>query len=535
MVGRLVWLKWRLLVNGLRHDRQRRVGLPILIVLIAFGAWWLSLRYLSTAATLSDGALGEFAMWGALIAWLAWSTLPVMLFPVDETLDPTKFALLPIGRRSLIGGLTGAGLVTPPILVPVALTLVNLSIFITPSSAPIALAGSALLLAHLVIGTQGFSALVTLILRTRRGRDFAFGIIGLIGFGGFFLQQTIANVVGEHGLEGAVLQNPLSTISWLFPPVSAQHAIVAGSAGDYGRALLALAVAIGWILVLGRLWNLAIRRLITVPEAPVKESRSRTWPLAQPFGWSTVGIIASKELRFYWRDPRMRMVWTGGVVFLGILAASVVLGSTQLAALESSPEFTLTAPAVVLFIGLPIALNQFGWERKAASYLFALPARPIQLLIGKNLATGIALATEAVTLALIFAYFTAGWKLLIYIPPLVFTAILCQLAIGNLVSVVTPLRLPPPGGDLFAQASEQGCLALGSQLLAFAAIGLLMIPPASAFTLLTVFGVTALKWQIIFTVGSVQWGIFFYTLCTWLANRFLTRRIPEMVGAVQTA
>jgi ABC-2 type transport system permease protein len=407
-------------------------------------------------------------------------------------------------------------------------------VFASPAGFPIAVAGSLLMLTHLIIATQAFSATVTLILRSRRGRDLAFLIIGVVGFGGYGLQRAIANTIGEYGLEGAVVERALSSISWLIPPVSAQHAVVASAAGDFGRALLALAVAAGWVAVLGRLWFLAVRRLVTVPEAPMKDGKSRTWILAKPFGWSTVGMIASKELRFYWRDPRMRMVWTGGAVFLGVLAASIAFGSTQLAALEGSAEFTLSAPAVVLFIGLPIALNQFGWERTAASYMFALPVKASQLLLGKNVATAITLAVEAVALALIFAAFTNGWSYLVYIPPLVATAILCQLAIGNLVSVITPLRLPPPKGDLFSQASEQGCLALISQLLAFGVIGLLLVPPATAFTLITLFGVRALKWQLIFSIGSVLWGVIFYVAGTFLASRRLTRRLPEMVTAVQT-
>jgi len=535
MVERFVWLKWRLLVNGIRHDRQRRIGLPILMAFLGYGAYWLGRLYLREAEGLGVEALGEFAMWGALVAWLAWSTLPVMLFPVDETLDPAKFALLPVKMRTMIAGLIGAGVVTPPILVPLAILVVNLSLFITPASTPIAIVGSLLLLAHLVIGTQAFSAVVTLILRSKRGRDFAFGIIALIGFGGFGLQQTIARAIGEFGLEGAAIEYPLSSISWLLPTVSAQHAIVASSTGDFGRALLALAVATGWIFVLGYFWSLAIRRLVTVPEAPIKEGKNRSWRLSKPFGWSVIGIIASKELRFYWRDPRMRMVWTGGVVLLGLLGASMFFGSAQLSPLEGSAEFTLTAPAVVLFIGLPIALNQFGWERRAASYLFALPIRPAQLLIGKNVATAIALATEAMVLAFIFATVTNGWRFMIYIPPLLATAIMCQLAIGNFVSVVTPLRLPPPGGDLFAQASEQGCLALGSQMVAFALIGVLMIPPATAFTLITVFGVTALHWQLSFVIGSLVWGAGFYIAGTWVSARLLARRLPEIVTAVETS
>ena len=60
MVARLVWLKWRLLVNGLRHDRQRLIGFPILMAFIAFGAFALSARYMDTAESLTGASLVEF-------------------------------------------------------------------------------------------------------------------------------------------------------------------------------------------------------------------------------------------------------------------------------------------------------------------------------------------------------------------------------------------------------------------------------------------------------------------------------------------
>ncbi len=156
------------------------------------------------------------------------------------------------------------------------------------------------------------------------------------------------------------------------------------------------------------------------------------------------------------------------------------------------------------------------------------------MMLGKNLASATALAVEATILSLIFAAVSGGWWMLGYAPFLITTAILCQLAIGNVISVVTPMRLPPIGTDLFAQATEQGCLALVSQMAAFAAIGVLLVPPAAAFSLLAAFGVTAWKWRLAFTAGSLLWGMALYLAGLWLGTRILNRRVPEMVTAVQT-
>ena len=539
MVARLVGLKWRLLINGLRHDVQRRVGLPLLMVFLVAGSWWLSRAYRvagDAAAAVSPQALTELSLWAVLIGWLVWATLPVILFPLDETLSPTKFSLLPIPDLPLITGLAAAALVTPPIIAPMILLVTNLTIFPGPGAVAVGLVATALILGHLVIATQGFSAIVTAILRSRRGRDSAFLIVGGLGFGGFILQRLVASAIGEFGLGAAALEYPLSGIAWLIPPLGAQHAIAAASNGAWLGAVLGLVASSVWLLVLARLWLGAVRHLVTTPEAPMRDGKERSRSMALGFGWSILGVLAAKDLRFYFRDPRMRMVWTGGVVFLGILAGSIVVGSTQLDILRQRPAITMAAPAVVLFIGLPIALNQFGWERNAASYLFVLPIKTTTMLLGKNLASAIALSAEAVALSVVFAAVTDGWIFLIYVPPLVVTAVGCQLAVGNLVSVLTPLRLPPPGTDLFAQATEQGCLALGSQLVAFAFIGALMVMPAAGMVLVSgaLGPEIATRFKVGFTIGAFAYGTTIYLAGLFTANAILRRRVPEMVSAVQT-
>ena len=539
MVARLiwlnmVWLKWRLLVNGLRHDRQRLIGFPILIGFVAFGAFALAARFMDTAEALPSIARVEYSLWGSLLLWIGWMTLPVLLFPLDETLSPAKFAHEPIPPLALVMGLTGAGFVTPPIIVPIVLVAANLGILLGSQGLVLAVLASVALLVILVMSTQLFSATVTSILRTRHGRDLIFLVIGGLGFAIFFIQQRIAQTVGDLGLTATVLEFPLSPVTWLIPPVAAQQAIVQASQGNALAAVGALGAACVWIVVIGWVWLKVINWITTTPEAPERESSTSSAGLLRGSRWSTVAAVAAKELRFYRRDPRMRMVWTGGVVFLGIISASLVVGSTQLETIRNTPAITLTAPAVVLFVGLPIALNQFGWERNAASFLFALPVTAKQLVLGKNLATASALAVEAIVLSIIFAAFSDGWAMLGYAPFLIATAILCQLAVGNIVSVLAPMRLPPMGTDLFAQATEQGCLALVSQMGAFAVIGVLMIPPASGFTLLTVFGVDSLRYRIGFALGSLVWGFGLYMLGLWFGTRLLNRRIPEMVTAVQT-
>jgi hypothetical protein len=189
------------------------------------------------------------------------------------------------------------------------------------------------------------------------------------------------------------------------------------------------------------------------------------------------------------------------------------------------------APVLVLFVGLPIALNLFGWERNAASYLFVLPVEPRKMLMGKNLAVATALLVETLLLALLLSLFTGYWQWTWLVLPLAVSAIGSQLAVGNIVSVMTPLRLPREGTDVFAQSTEQGCLAIMSQVVSFFSIGVLLVLPASIAALTVAFGQPIPPW---FTaIAAIAWGVLLYTISLWVSARLLRRRLPEVMAWVQ--
>ena len=164
-----------------------------------------------------------------------------------------------------------------------------------------------------------------------------------------------------------------------------------------------------------------------------------------PFG--VITTLARKELRFYVRDPRQRLVWTGTVIFVGLAVAGTVMGTTGLFDVRDNDWAPLAAPVLVLFVGLPIALNLFGWERNAASYLFVLPAKPRQLLLGKNLAVATALAIETAVLAVGLSLFTGFWTWTWLAAPLTVAAVGSQLAVGERGVRPSPPYVCPREGD----------------------------------------------------------------------------------------
>jgi hypothetical protein len=100
-----------------------------------------------------------------------------------------------------------------------------------------------------------------------------------------------------------------------------------------------------------------------------------------------------------------------------------------------------------------------------------------------------------------------------------------------MVSVLAPLRLPREGTDVFAQSTEQGCLAIVSQTVSFFAIGILLVPPASVTVLTVDFGHVINPWLT--GALAVVWGLSFYLLSLLIAGRLLKRRMPEVLAWIQ--
>lgn len=532
MVRLLVGLKARLTWNGVRTDVQRRVGLPIATGLLGWAGWWLATAHYDTATSLADqspAAFVEYMGWVALFTFFVWVTLPVIIFPLDENLDPQQLALLPIKPNQLVAGLAAASFVAPSTLVPIFLLTANAAV--VPGGWWMIIPASLVFLGLLATGGQLFSAAISAVLRTRRGRDIAtFFILGLAA-SSFFIYRAVNQTISEQGLAEAAVRNPVNDWAVLIPPVAAQKAIVDAALGKPLSALLAFLISVAWLGLFVLLWRRLIEWLLITPEQRAKPAaRSRNTGMAtRPFGVMTT--LARKEFRFYVRDPRQRLVWTGTVIFVGLAVAGVVMNTTGLFDVRGKTWAPLVAPILVLFVGLPIALNLFGWERNAASYLFVLPVKPHQLLLGKNMAVATALAIETALLTAGLTLFTGQARWIWLVIPLTVAAIGCQMAVGNMISVLTPLRLPREGTDVFAQSTEQGCLAIVSQTASFFMIGLLLVPPASMVVLTVEFQQVINPW--ITSAMAILWGVVLYLISLVVSSRLLKRRMPEVLAWVQ--
>ncbi len=142
----------------------------------------------------------------ALAIFIGWISLPVVIFPLDETLDPARLAVFPIERRTLLSGLIVASLVSPSVLIPATALGVNVSVFSGWAQFAAVVAGI-VLIAQMIVGAHLFTGAISAILRSRRGRDVAVLVVIGIGLFTFGAYQTVSNRIDEVGLDGALVDN----------------------------------------------------------------------------------------------------------------------------------------------------------------------------------------------------------------------------------------------------------------------------------------------------------------------------------------
>jgi hypothetical protein len=254
--------------------------------------------------------------------------------------------------------------------------------------------------------------------------------------GSFFVYRAIVEMTDRLGVAGAAMSTPIYDWALLIPPIAAQRAMFEAATGGHVAAVIYLGAATAGLLTMAVVWRRLLNWMLTTPSEgsrPAARARSRGMATGP---WGVIPTLARKELRFYVRDPRQRLVWTGTVIFVGLAVAGTVMGSTGFFDLRDNDWAPLMAPVLVLFVGLPIALNLFGWERNAASYLFVLPLKSRHILLGKNAAVAIGL-TLVVQLGGIYMPF---FNQIFNTNPLTFGQLVLCLALSSVVLIAVEIE-----------------------------------------------------------------------------------------------
>ncbi|GII24925.1 ABC transporter permease [Planosporangium mesophilum] len=525
-----VRLKLRLMRNGLR-GQPWRIALFISGVVVGVGAAVGGFG-LFTAAAVTGGRTGlvmtGFAGAGLTLSWLL---MPLLFFGVDETIDPARFALLPVRRGVLLRGmLAAAGVGIPSLATAVALlgSVVGTAVRHGPV-AGVALVGAVLALLTCVVGSRALTSAFASMLRSRRVRDLAAILLAVLASSIAPLQFAVSSLISHGDLDRAA--RIAGVLAWT--PLGAPYVAAADAAdGRWGTALVRLAIAAGSVGAL-LVWWFGTLESAMIGVAAGARSTNRSGPpvravvalfpallrVLRPGRFS--GLVA-REWRYWWRDPRRRAnlfsVTIAGAVLPAVLRVGpaaehggtplplAVAFSALMAALVLANQFGLdgTAYALHLLVGVPGRV-----ELRARALGLVLLMVPIQVLVTVAVAV---LTGAAAQLPAALGVVVAGVGL--------------SAGASALASVLAPYPFPESTNPFAVSGGTgglRGLLALAGSLSAAA-----VLAPLLLFAVLTdgpVAGVVVL-------LAGLVWGGAGLVIGTHVAGDILDRRGPEILAAV---
>jgi ABC-2 type transport system permease protein len=317
-------------------------------------------------------AAGMVLSLGGAAIVLGWLFLPLVFFGVDESLDPARFALLPLSRRTLVGGLFASSLAGVPALATLVATggMVDTAGRLGgPGAALVELAGIVLGLLLCAAVSRSVTSAFASALRSRRARDLATVLLAAVA--ALIGPLQLVALAGAQRADWDRVAGVARVVGWtpLGAPYSMGVDVVDGRLWAVPVKLVIVLAAIGGLLWW---WSATLERaMIGTASAAGRPRAARAGnPVAQlifrGLPPTRFGALTAREARYWWRETRRR-------ASLITFAMVVILPLTFSVAIDAVGGILLlvgTFPAISL-------ANQFGFEGNAyaANVVAGVPGR----------------------------------------------------------------------------------------------------------------------------------------------------------------
>ena len=449
-------VRWQLFVNGLRTIRGR-------LEVVARGFMFLAVGFAGLGGSLVLGAAGWYIVsrqnlgWIAVLLWvmfLFWQLSPIMASALTENVDSSNLLRFPLSYPSyfmirlvygaldpptalgclwLLGLTIGIGVARPDLFLWVALVLFAFAIF------------NVLLARMIFVWVERWLA-------QRRTRE----IIGVVFFIFIICFQFIGPLmsrIGRHGHpEVSRITTQVLPYERAFPPGLAAEAIARAMHGEFTPALTAFALECAYTIAI--LWLLNVRLRAQYHGENLSEAVARsTTPKekrATRLGWNVSGIpgpvaaILEKEFHYLSRSGPMLFTFVMPVVILLIFRLSPQTSAKQGNFLAHATDLAFPmGSAYALLVLTNLVYNCFGADAVGMQFFFVSPVSFREILLGKNLAHALVLASEvaAVWIAVCFMFHPPAVDVTFATVTGVAFALLLNLTAGNLLSIYTPKKI----------------------------------------------------------------------------------------------
>lgn len=518
-----VRLKLSLLRNGLKGSSKRKaVWISTLVFALVVGFF----TTLGLALLRGNAHAGTVVVLLAAILALCWTFMPLFFPAGDETLDPSRLAMLPLRPRPLVRALLVSSLVGTGPLFTLCLAVGSVTAVARGAAG---ITAAALAVPLLILGCVALARAVATanvrLLTSRKGRDLALlsGLLIAVG-------AQLANFAGQRLFQSgglAQLEPVEAVVRWL-PPATAVGMVDSASEGSYGVAAAQLALTLGALAGLLWFWERSLTKLMVSPDGstvaaaqPAKE-RGTGGGLWSLFPGGRTGAAMERTLRYVVRDPKTKSVW--------VTALAVGLIVPVFNALQGTGSVYLACFGAGM-LGVQM-YNQFGQDTSAFWMVAQTISTPRDAYVELR-ARAAALALVTVPYTVLVTAVTAGlvgdWPAFPAALGLALALLGSMLCTGALASARFAYSIPTDGAFKNV-VPGQGALAWGGILGGLLASAVVCAPVIVLTVWLNATDQNSIGW-IVLPVG-VAWG----TLATWaglrLAAPTVARQLPEILLTV---
>ncbi|MFC0532989.1 ABC transporter permease [Phytohabitans kaempferiae] len=536
-VALFVRLKLRVTANNMRGKGWR---IALFLIGLVIGLWWSVTAGLLLAAPGFaddlDAAVLVSALGGALLV-VGWVLLPLVFFGVDETLDPARFALLPLRRRTLVTGLLAAALIGIPAVAAVIATsglVVSAALLGGWGAALVQVVGTAAGLLVCVSASRAVTSAFATMLRSRKVRDLAAILLACLA--ALLAPAQLGVMALAENTDWDRLIGPARVLGWT--PLAAPYTM--GIDVAEGRAwAVPLKLLIAGATVAGLLWwwsrTLESAMVGAESAGPTKATaeESSASAVAQLFPRGMVwlprnryGALVAREARYWWRDARRRSGLITFAVIGVVMPVMINLGSGGLAGATSALVISLTMVFVGVLAAATLA-NQFGYDGSAyaANVVAGVPGA-VELrarLVAFTVYTGPLLLVIA---AIVAAFLREPGWIGVMIGSLG-AAYGSGLAVNLFLSLHGAYALPETSNP-FAINTGSGVAKSMLSLLGLVGAAAVAIP----VVVVTALAGEAAAWLWLAAPVGIAYGVGAAWLGTYLVGDMLERQMPELLQAV---
>lgn len=443
-----------------------------------------------------------------------------LLFGVDDTLDPRKFALFGIPDRRLALALAVSGLIGIPAVV---LFVCALATVITwsrdPGAAVLAVLSALIVVPTCVLASRISTAVASLYVSTRRSRE-AGGVVAILALV-LIAPVLLLLLTVDWGRDGlGALGGVAAWLQWT-PLGAVWSAPGAAANGDGWAAFLQFLIAVATVGVLWLIWRALVTLVVVAPEreAHVRDYHGLGWFGRLPGG--PTSAIAARSMTYWGRDARYWVALVMIPVIPVFVIAALALGGLPIHFASLVP-----LPLVCLFLGWTIH-NDLAFDSTAIWLHLVSGTRGIADRTGRMfppILVGIpVIAVGSVVTAAVYG----DWAVLPAMAALCGSILVIGLGLSSVFSVLFPYPTTKPGDSAFTQPQTSGASAALAQALSFFAI-IILASPAIVFLVL---GLTISPfWLGISPLASVLVGFAALGGGLWAGARAFDKRGPELMA-----